>query len=93
MGPNYTDGPILISIDEKWFWDQSWCFWAKIQGSIGFFLKLTRARAENDPFGKIAFLSIKKGLKMVLMGFPDKNILVFEISSLKTGTFYKEKFK
>ena len=50
-------------------------------------------RAENDPFGKIAFLSIKKGLKMVLMGFPDKNILVFEISSLKTGTFYIEKIQ
>ena len=30
---------------------------------------------------------------MVLMGFPDKNILVFEISSLKTGTFYIEKIQ
>ena len=30
---------------------------------------------------------------MVLMGFPDKNILVFEISGLKTGTFYREKIQ
>ena len=30
---------------------------------------------------------------MVLMGFPDKNILVFEISSLKTGIFCIEKIQ
>ena len=30
---------------------------------------------------------------MVLMGFPDKNILVFEISSLKIVTFYIEKIQ
>ena len=29
------------------------------------------------PFGKIAFLSIKKGLKMVLVGFPDKKYFGF----------------
>ena len=34
------------------------------------------------------FLLHKKGAEMVLMGFPDKNILVFEISSLKTSIFY-----
>ena len=28
---------------------------------------------------------------MVLMDFPDKNILFFEISSLKTDTFFKKK--
>ena len=32
-------------------------------------------------------------LKMVLMDFPDKNILVFEISSLKIVTFYIEKIQ
>ena len=30
---------------------------------------------------------------MVLMDFPDKNILFFEISSLKTDTFYIKKLK
>ena len=30
-------------------------------------------------------------LKSILMAFPDENCLVFEISSLKAGTFYAKK--
>ena len=70
--------PVLVFLGQN-----SWVYWISPETNL--------RKGWKWHFIQNYLLIPKMSLKRILMAFPDENNLVFEISSLKAGTFYNTK--